>query len=448
MRLLWLGHAALVIRAGGEQLLCDPWLDEPVFARAWWRYPPPPYPSAESLGRVDRLLLSHAHPDHSGEGTLARLDSGTPTYALPFPSQQLARRLARAAYRDVRWLEPWKPVDAAPGVRITMVPHDGGWEVASMLVEADGVRVYHGNDNPLEVATYEEIVRRLGPVDVAFLPFAGASSYPTCFAWEPGVMQQKAAAKKAEGVARFIDGIKGLRPRVAVPFASSWALLEPRDLWRNFYDRPTPTEAGAAAATVAREVGTAIVVMEPGDEWSPEEGHVARRLTAGWTYDVAGVTRYAGQEQERVGAAMRARDRHGTLPPASALEPALAAYFGAMLEATRAGTAQLAMLAAFHAEGPDDTPSRFWIRFAPGAAPTFGSGAPEGVADETFTLTLPELWDTIAGPVRFEDLWYGYRLRVRKRSGAGYYRAFWDMLLNWDDEATSAVLATQHAKTR
>ncbi len=443
MRLVWLGHAALLVRAGGEQLLCDPWLAEPVFARAWWRYPPPPYPTAESLGRVDRLLLSHAHPDHSGEGTLACLDAATPTYALPFPSNQLARRLARAGYRAVRWLEPWQPVEIGAGVRITMVPHDGGWEVASMLVEADGVRVYHGNDNPLEVATYEEIVRRLGPVDVAFLPFAGASSYPTCFSWEPGVMQQKAAAKKAEGVGRFTDGVRGLRPRVAVPFASSWALLEPRDLWRNFYDRPTAAEAAAAAADVAREVGTAVVVMEPGDEWSPEEGHVARRLTAGWTYDVAGVTRYASQEKARVEAAARARDRHGALPPTAALEPAFRTYFGAMLEATRDATKALEMRAAFHADGPEGTAARFWIRFSPGQPPVLGEGAPDAVADETFTVTLPELWDVLAGPVRFEDLWYGYRLRVRKRAGAGYYRAFWDMLLNWDDEATSADLATQ-----
>jgi hypothetical protein len=34
---------------------------------------------------------------------------------------------------------------------------------------------------------------------------------------------------------------------------------------------------------------------------------------------------------------------------------------------------------------------------------------------------------------------------VRKRAGAGYYRAFWEMLLNFDAEALSARLAKKYA---
>ena len=75
------------------------------------------------------------------------------------------------------------------------------------------------------------------------LPFAGASSYPTCFSWDRATMLEKAAGKKREGIARLTDGITGLAPRVAVPFASSWALLEESELWKNFIDRPTPDEA-------------------------------------------------------------------------------------------------------------------------------------------------------------------------------------------------------------
>jgi hypothetical protein len=32
---------------------------------------------------------------------------------------------------------------------------------------------------------------------------------------------------------------------------------------------------------------------------------------------------------------------------------------------------------------------------------------------------------------------------VRKREGAGYYRAFWEMLLNFDDEAISERLGAK-----
>ena len=43
----------------------------------------------------------------------------------------------------------------------------------------------------------------------------------------------------------------------------------------------------------------------------------------------------------------------------------------------------------------------------------------------------------------FRSVWYGYRLRVRKREGAGYYRAFWEMLLNFNDEQISERLGKQ-----
>ena len=33
------------------------------------------------------------------------------------------------------------------------------------------------------------------------------------------------------------------------------------------------------------------------------------------------------------------------------------------------------------------------------------------------------------------------KIEVKKRAGAGYYRAFWEMLLNFDDEAISERLA-------
>src|SRR5438270_6690331 len=175
MLVTWPGHAQLFLNAAGKTVLIDPWFAEPVFAGAWFRYPPPPYPDSSTMPRPDVLLLSHIHPDHSGPATLERLQKDTPTFALPFPSGALKRRLERAGFTRVHWAKPWEPIELGGGMKIFFVPHDRGWEVSSIVVEADGVRLYHGNDNTLSVPAYEEIVRRLGKIDLAFLPFAGAS---------------------------------------------------------------------------------------------------------------------------------------------------------------------------------------------------------------------------------------------------------------------------------
>ena len=437
MIVTWLGHAQLFLNAAGKTVLIDPWFAEPVFGGAWFRYPPPPYPTANTIPRPDFLLLSHIHPDHSGPGTLAQLRAETPTLAMPFPSGALRRRLTRAGYTDVRWLEAWETREVEPGLKVTFVPHDRGWEVSSVVVEADGVRLYHGNDNPLSVEGYREVVRRLGPIDLAFLPYAGASSYPTGFGGDAATLAARCEKKKQEGLQRFVDGIVGLGPREAVPFASSWALLEEGEVEKNFVDRPTAMQALAHALELAHKQGTHLLHLEPGDEWSPDTGAINKGLTAGWDNDVASVRRYAQQEKARVDQAIAAARRPvGAVAPAL-LDQAMRAYFEDMVAAAKGTLEQLQMNAGFVAGD-----AAWSLRFSPGTAPELASGL-RGDEDETLRLPAGELWNIVAGPANWEDVWYGYRLQVSKREGAGYYRAFWEMLLNFDDGPTSERLAAR-----
>ncbi len=440
MLVTWLGHAQLFLNAAGKTVLVDPWFAEPVFGGAWFRYPPPPYPDASSLPRPDFLALSHLHPDHAGPATLAQLRRETPVLVFPFPSGAMRRRLERLGFTDVRWLGAWERTEVSPGLAVTFVPNDRGWEVASLVIEADGVRLYHGNDNPLTVEGYREVVRRLGRIDLAFLPYAGASSYPTGFDGDEATLRARCEQKKQEGLARFTDGLEGLEPAEAVPFASSWALLEEAEVEKNFVDRPTAAQALAHAMPLAHAHGTHLLHLEPGDEWSPDTGAINKGLTAAWPSDVASVRRYAAQERSRVEAALAAA-RVPTQPvTAERLDAAVREYFGALLSQATATTKGLSMRAGLVAEGA----GAWRLVFEPGAAPRLEAGL-QGDEDETLTLPAGELWAMVAGPANFEDAWYGYRLRVTKRPGAGYYRAFWEMLLNFDDEALSQRIGARFA---
>ena len=83
------------------------------------------------------------------------------------------------------------------------------------------------------------------------------------------------------------------------------------------------------------------------------------------------------------------------------------------------------------------------MRFSPGTEPILESKL-HGDEDETLILPAGELWAIVTGPANWEDVWYGYRLKVHKRAGAGYYRAFWEMLLNFDAESLSDSLAKKY----
>ena len=121
------------------------------------------------------------------------------------------------------------------------------------------------------------------------------------------------------------------------------------------------------------------------------------------------------------------------------LDATVREYFDVMLRTTAPTTRELQMKAGLQAVGG----AAWRMTFVPGQAPRLDSGL---LGDEDETLTLPpgELWALLTTSANWEDVWYGYRLKVHKREGAGYYRAFWEMLLNFDAEALSASLAKKY----
>lgn len=351
MIVTWLGHASLFLNAAGKTLLIDPWFTEPVFAGARYRYPPSPYSVANAMPRPDFLLLSSARADHAGEATLAQLKRDTVTLASPLPS--LKRRLGQ--FSKVTWAEAWTTVELSAGLRVTFVPNRAASEI---VVEADGVRLFHGSDEAPSVDAYREVVKRVGPIDMAFLPY--------------------------ERLQGLFDGIVGLRPKEAAPYASGWAFLEPSLIGKNFAARPTQHEALAAAMKLAHEHGAHLAHLEPGDEWSPETGAINKGLSAGWPQDLEAVRRYAKQ--------LGVSDRPASVVTKDALDAALRA-----LAATTKG-AQLGLVV--------DGVASWSVR---GGEVRDGLRGDEGAV---ISLRGDDLLAIATGETSWEDAWLGGRLHV------------------------------------
>ncbi|MCU0701709.1 MAG: MBL fold metallo-hydrolase, partial [Myxococcaceae bacterium] len=116
MHVTWLGHAALFINVANRSVLIDPWFAEPVFAGAWFRYPPTPYPDPSTMPKPDFVCLSHTHDDHAGLETLKQLRSDQRVLAVDFPSGAMRRRLTAAGLANVDWCAPWETKEVSPGL--------------------------------------------------------------------------------------------------------------------------------------------------------------------------------------------------------------------------------------------------------------------------------------------------------------------------------------------
>ena len=239
LRVTYVGHATVLIELDGVRLLTDPVLRSRVYHLR--RIAPPV--SAESLGRIDGILLSHAHWDHLDLPSLRMFDR-TVRVVAPRGIGPLVRKLK---FRDVT--EVGVGEGAALGsvdVSATPAEHDGrrgplGVQAPALgFVVSGSKRAYFAGDTDL----FEDMKGLGGELDLALIPVAGWGKK-----LGPGHLDAASAAA----------AISLLRPKVAVPI--HWGTFRPVS------ERGDPghpeTEFRARAAKVAP--GVDVRILAPGE---------------------------------------------------------------------------------------------------------------------------------------------------------------------------------------
>ena len=247
-RITWIGHSTVLLEVGGRRLLTDPFLRDrlgPLRRRG-------ASVDLGAIGRVDAVLLSHAHPDHFDRRSLRRLD-GDPLMIVP---TGLGRAVERMGF-SVRELDTDQRTEVG-GVGITAIPaHHGRWPrnpgaiTLGYLVESSP-SVYFAGDT----SAFAGLRELAGRVDVALLPIG--SWGPHAAPWHLG----------PTGAARLANVIGA---RVVVPI--HWGTLYPAGLarvWRG----PLETLAGRFRLACADLAPAAdLRVLVPGEativEWPP-----------------------------------------------------------------------------------------------------------------------------------------------------------------------------------
>lgn len=225
LRLTWIGHSTVLIESGGRRFLTDPFLRDrlgPLRRRG-------NAVDVEAIGRVDAVLLSHAHPDHFDRRSLRRLD-GHPLMIVP---QGLGRVVERMGF-EARELAPDERTEVG-GVAVTAIPaRHGRWPrhpgaiALGYLVE--GVSsVYFAGDT----SAFAGLGLLAGRVDVALLPIGS---------WGPHSAPWHLGPRGAARLAHMIGA------RVVVPI--HWGTLYPAGLarvWRGPSDTPAGQFTDACA---------------------------------------------------------------------------------------------------------------------------------------------------------------------------------------------------------
>jgi L-ascorbate metabolism protein UlaG (beta-lactamase superfamily) len=215
---LWLGHATFLLQSpGGKRLLFDPWITgNPASPDA-----------AKHLGKLDLILVTHGHSDHTGDAVAVARSSGAQVLA-PF---EVSVWLQGKGLQNVTGMNPGGTLEAL-GLSITMVNavhsssvvEDGktiylGVATGYVVKFEDGVTIYFAGDT--DVFGDMRLIGELYQPTIAFLPIGDL--------YTMGPLQ---AAKACEllGVKQVVPMHYGTFPALTGTPAKLRELVEPRGI--------------------------------------------------------------------------------------------------------------------------------------------------------------------------------------------------------------------------
>ena len=301
MRIQSLANAGLLIEADGVRLLCDPWFTDGAYQGAWAIWPQPLTNPVMDIGKVDAIYISHIHPDHYDQTFLRQylqqwgytpilcglLSLCEALRADGFPSAVVAPNGNIKNYVHYRIVPNTSRLEPSEVTIEGREPID-----TALALRCGGDSLINMNDNPF----HSEQVRALlsfcgGPPTVAYLPFAGASSFPQRF---PHAPSGEADKKKRICLERFRTYADTLQPHYAVPFAGEYWLQGPLAQYNHLRGQADATEAvdlakqavlPAAGAWFDTATGQASAVRTVPYDAQQAQDEIAARGFTGYAYE-------------------------------------------------------------------------------------------------------------------------------------------------------------------
>jgi hypothetical protein len=275
MRVSFIGHAALLIEAGGIRIVSDPWWGQPCFGLQWWNYPLPATELVDTAN-VDYVYVSHGHADHLHLATLQKFSRRTKVL-IP-TGTDMAPGIRRAGFTVIE-VDAEREFELAPGVTCRIWPTCND---DSLIVVSDGRETCANLNDALHAAPnaviddYVQRLKRAYPqMDYVYCGYGIASHFPNCYRIPGKDPAASAQRRQAYFNSRWARIIAALQPKFAFPFAADVAFLEDDLFWANAAvhngERPT-----AALARLHPEFRGQALDIAPG--FVIADGHVERSV--------------------------------------------------------------------------------------------------------------------------------------------------------------------------
>jgi hypothetical protein len=261
MQITLINHACVKLAIGGIAVLCDPWIDGPVFNFGWDLLIKTPMDIAAIMAGVTHIWISHEHPDHFSPKFLEQI-AGEYAGRVPILFQETRDKRVKTfcESRGFRVIELPDRARHSLGAVEAMCGTSEFYD--SWLYLSDGSsHVLNLNDCRVrEDSELRKLAKRVGPLDVLLTQFSYA-------AWKGGTANPDYRALAARQKLQVVAAqTRILRPHHVVPFASLIYFSNEENAYMNDrVNRPDDAHAAIAAA------GARPLILFPGDCWDPNE---------------------------------------------------------------------------------------------------------------------------------------------------------------------------------
>lgn len=267
MRFTTVGHACLhVVAEDGTTLLVDPWLIGTCYWRSWFHYPPIETIEDEWLA-PDYCYLTHYHFDHFHYPSMRKLDRNTQMLIPRFGIDTMYHELRGLGFKRIEELPHGKIQDITPALRVASYQY-GFDDTTFVMADQDTVLV-DMNDCKIRGWPLAQIARDFGNPTFLFRGHSYAMSYPLCYASDDPA--DLSLVTRESFYDEFLEIVRALRPRYAVPYGSTTAFLHPENIEFN-PDCVMPDEVVAVSLDAPDLGDTEVIAMGGGDRWSPAAG--------------------------------------------------------------------------------------------------------------------------------------------------------------------------------
>lgn len=224
----YISHASAQLTIDGFKILTDPWFVGECFSCGWWLKQPPKSDAWDLLAQADMLYISHNHPDHLHEETLAHARRDLPIVVAKFDTDAVAKPLRDMGFTHVHELEAKRLYRVNDSDLMIAILPTGDHRDDSALYAVQG------DFSTVMTVDCVGVNQYVLPTDISLLMtnFAsGASGWPLCYDVVGPLEERKKIVTKNRGnaVVEIMKYLQVTQPKAYMPYAGFFAEIAPRD---------------------------------------------------------------------------------------------------------------------------------------------------------------------------------------------------------------------------